>query len=135
MAYKSMQGSIGACLMITTFTSNAALIGIMPATPGGTDFQAYYDDIADITWTADANLAATETFLATGLTLSDGGIETYSVMTGWIEAMNNTNGGAGYLGVTGWRFPFTPTTDPVTTTLSPREISCLATQSTSRTIS
>jgi hypothetical protein len=42
------------CLIAVS--SNAALIGVMPETPGGTDWLAYYDDQLDITWTADANI-------------------------------------------------------------------------------
>ena len=103
-------GTLSAVLFTSiTAPANAALIGIMPATTGGTDYQAYYDDSADITWTADANLAATETFFAGGF--GPGGTGTYSVMTSWIDAMNNADGGTGYLGATEWRFPFTPQTD------------------------
>ena len=35
--------------------ANAALVGRLAATSGGTDYQAYYDDVADLTWLADAN--------------------------------------------------------------------------------
>jgi hypothetical protein len=35
----------------------AALEGRLPLTPGGTDYQAYYDPVLDITWAADANMA------------------------------------------------------------------------------
>lgn len=37
-------------------TSQAALIGRAPATPGGTDYQAYFDDQLGITWTTDAHI-------------------------------------------------------------------------------
>ena len=43
-------------------SAQAALVGRLPATVGGTDYQAYYDDDLDVTWIANANLAATETF-------------------------------------------------------------------------
>ena len=33
---------------------DAALVGRLAATSGGTDYQAYYDDVLDITWRADA---------------------------------------------------------------------------------
>jgi hypothetical protein len=34
----------------------AALIGVLPTTPGGSDWQAYYDNQLDITWTTNANI-------------------------------------------------------------------------------
>jgi len=37
-------------------TADAALLGRLAATPGGTDYQAYYDDVLDITWAANANI-------------------------------------------------------------------------------
>jgi len=36
-----------------TVPVSAALVGILPATPGDTDWQAHYDDVADFTWLAD----------------------------------------------------------------------------------
>lgn len=98
-------------LSFSSVAAHAALIGILPATPGGTDYQAYYDDIIDVTWLADANLAATENFFITTIVAGDG-TSTYSTMTTWLGEMNNQNGGAGYLGANEWRFPFTPPIDP-----------------------
>jgi hypothetical protein len=103
--------SVSAILLAgITVSANAALIGILPATQGGADYQAYYDDVIDVTWLADANLAATENFGITTIVAGDG-TESYSTMTTWLGEMNNQNGGAGYLGANAWRFPFTPTTD------------------------
>ena len=52
--------------------AQGALQGRLPATAGGTDYQAYYDTVLKITWTADANLAATNTFgLAYNTNLGD----------------------------------------------------------------
>ena len=51
-----------ACAVLFTFTTlsaKAALVGIFPATPGGTDYQAVYDDVAVLTWLANANAAGT----------------------------------------------------------------------------
>ena len=39
-----------------SLSSNAEFFGALPATSGGTDWQAYYDDQLDITWTANANI-------------------------------------------------------------------------------
>lgn len=38
-------------------TAQATLEGRLPATPGGTDYQAYYDTDLDITWATDAGLS------------------------------------------------------------------------------
>jgi len=88
--------------------------------------QAVYDTDLNITWIADANLAATNTFgIRTGINLpphpldtngqfgriaSDGSMN-YSGALYWIDAMNAYDG-AGYLGFNDWRFPFTQQPDP-----------------------
>ena len=46
--------------VLASGVTQAALIGRAPLTPGGTDYQAYYDDVLGITWLANANLAASE---------------------------------------------------------------------------
>jgi hypothetical protein len=75
-----------------------------------------YDDVLDVTWLQDANLAASNTFgLATGTSLGlypgdpsgvPGGINADGHMNWpgarfWIDAMNNAN----YLGYSDWRLP------------------------------
>jgi len=119
-------GALGACLLLfslITTTANAALIGRLPATMGGTDYQAYYDDVLDVTWIANANLAASNTFgLAYNTDLGDypgdpyGSSYTEQILTSgqmtwggalhWIDAMN-ADGGTGYLGFNDWRLPDT----------------------------
>ena len=51
---KSLNLLIKTILLISTIGTtaivNAALLGRLPATPGGTDYQVYYDDAADLTW-------------------------------------------------------------------------------------
>jgi len=101
--------------------AQGALQGRLPATAGGTDYQAYYDTVLDVTWTADANLAESNTFgLATGVSLGihpsdnsptpvNGQINASGTMNWpgalfWIDAMNAA-GGTGYLGVNDWRLP------------------------------
>ena len=69
-----------------SISSNAALIGVLPLTPGGTDYQAYYDDMADLSWLANANAAGTEMIWADAMT--------------WATGLNIN-------GVTGWRLPDT----------------------------
>ncbi|MEE9491970.1 MAG: hypothetical protein V3W04_01140, partial [Gammaproteobacteria bacterium] len=61
----------------------ATLHGRLPATPGGIDYQAYYDEELDITWLANANIA---------------GEMTWEAAIGWAE-------GLAVNGVTGWRLP------------------------------
>lgn len=85
-----------------SLSAHAALIGRLPTTEGGTDYQAYYDDTLDITWLADANLADTESF---GVAVSHNGSMDWDTAGAWISAMNTSNGGSGYLGVNDWRLP------------------------------
>ncbi len=62
-------GALGAvmCTFIT-LSSQAALIGVLPASPPiGTDWQAVYDDDRNITWIVDANLAASNAFGVAGI--------------------------------------------------------------------
>lgn len=69
------------------------------------DGAAYYDTVLGITWLADTNLAATESF---GLEVENNpghlwttGVMDWSTANRWIDAMNEES----YLGVTGWRMP------------------------------
>jgi len=54
-------------------------------------FEAYYDDVLDITWLADANFARTSGHDA------DGSMD-WPAATAWVESLD-------YFGVTGWRLP------------------------------
>jgi hypothetical protein len=73
-------------------TANAALL----SRAGG---QAYYDTVLDITWIANANLAASNTFGVGGI--GAGGNMSWGTANSWIAAMNAAN----YLGVNNWRLP------------------------------
>ena len=42
---------------VFTVPAEAELLGRLPATPDGTDYQAAYDDVLDITWVTDAALS------------------------------------------------------------------------------
>ena len=66
--------------------AQAALVGVLPATPGQLDFQAYYDDHLDITWAANANING--------------------IQDNWINQMAWA-AGLDIGGVTGWRLPTT----------------------------
>jgi len=78
-----------AALSIPTIT-HGALVGRLAVTEGGTDYQAYYDTEADLTWLADANAA--------GTTMN------------WANA-NAWSAGLNIAGVTGWRLADTQQPD------------------------
>jgi len=61
--------------------------------------QAVYDTDRNITWLANANLAASNTFGVTGIAVN--GTMTWAKANEWIAAMNSAN----YLGVNDWRLP------------------------------
>ena len=61
-----------------------------------------YDDVLDITWLQDANLAATNTFGVSGI--NPDGTMSWNAAQAWIAAMN----AAAYLGFSDWRLPTTP---------------------------
>jgi len=81
-----------AVLLIVPLTSQAMLISRL----GG---QAYYDTVLDITWLADANLAASNTFGVGGINAS--GTMNWTTANVWIASMN----GANHLGFSDWRLP------------------------------
>ena len=60
--------------------------------PGG---QTVYDPVAQVTWLADANLAAKQTFGIADIN-PDGSME-HSAAVQWVAAMNKANRGHGYL--------------------------------------
>ena len=61
-----------------------------------------YDDDLNITWVADANLAATMDF---GVADIGSGDITWDKANEWIAAMNASDSGAGYLGYNDWILP------------------------------
>jgi hypothetical protein len=96
--FRTIATIFGLCLVAVS--AEAALQGRAPATPGGTDYRAYYDTTTNLTWVADANLAATNTFGAAGICTDNitpchgAGTMTWDIAQTWIVAMN----AAGYLG-------------------------------------
>ena len=58
MKKQTLTGAVCAGIYSLGVIGNAdtALYGRLPATPGGTDYLAYYDDGLGITWAADANI-------------------------------------------------------------------------------
>ncbi len=89
-------------LLVLLFFSGivqSALIGGLPSTSGGTDYQVYYDDVLDITWLADANLSASNTFGVSGIDAA--GKMNWDSAVSFVAAMNAAN----YLGSNQWRLP------------------------------
>lgn len=83
-------------------TWETTLQGRLPVTPGETDYQAYYDTDLNVTWVADANLAAT-------LGYSIAGLMDWATARAFVDSLN----GYGYLGADNWRLPaLTDTGDP-----------------------
>lgn len=98
-----MVGLGGNCLFMAAgvFQAQAELIG--RDLDGDADtIEAYYDTELDITWLADANLAASNTFGVAGISSGNavGGMP-WSTAHEWVNAMNS----AAYLGITDWRLP------------------------------
>jgi len=89
-------------LTVTSGTASAALV----ASPGG---EGLYDTELDITWLADANLAATNDFGVGGM--FGGGLMSGSAAPDFVAAMNAVN----YLGVSTWRIPTTLVPDATCT--------------------
>lgn len=113
MGIKSFLSFGCACVAIVSVNANAALISRTVGTVA-----VVYDDDLNITWLADANLAASNTFDVTGVPTNTGGALTWDEATEWIGGMNSSDGGNGYLGFTGWRLPTTLQPDP-TCTIAP----------------
>jgi hypothetical protein len=61
-----------------------------------------YDDVLDVTWAQDVNLAGSQSFDVSGIA-ADGTMNWYTAQA-WIAAMNSA-GGTGYLGFNDWRLP------------------------------
>lgn len=86
MVFKSIISTVCTCLLVVSFNANSALISRL----GGL---AYYDDVADLTWLADANYAMTS------------GYDTDGYMT-WVDS-NTWAASLNISGITGWRLPDT----------------------------
>ncbi|MBI5659549.1 MAG: DUF1566 domain-containing protein [Nitrosomonadales bacterium] len=78
--------------------SAASAHAALELTLGG---QGVYDTDLNVTWLADANLAASNTFGVSGI--GTGGYMTWYAAQSWIAGMNASN----YLGFSDWRLPTT----------------------------
>lgn len=81
-------------VLFTIHTADAALLSRLNG-------QAVYDTDLNVTWLADANLAASNTFGVSGINAN--GSMVWNTAQGWISAMNAAN----YLGYSDWRLPST----------------------------
>lgn len=84
---------VGMVLLAMGTSTQAALL----SRAGG---QAYYDDVSNITWIADANLAGTSGY-------DNDGYMNWDKVQKWIGTLNSAN----YLGVNDWRLPLTAQPD------------------------
>jgi hypothetical protein len=76
-----LRASCSVLFLLSTVSTNAELHGRLPLTPGGTDYQAAYDDVLDITWVTNAAL---------------GEADTWDNQVAWANSLN-------YLGFNDWR--------------------------------
>lgn len=101
---RSMPVGVFACILASVSLCDAALVGRLPATPGGNDYQAYYDTELDITWLADANLAESNTFGVGPIndnSFFNPGAMWFVTAGEYVTAANATE----YLGFSSWRLP------------------------------
>jgi hypothetical protein len=94
MIVKGVSGLLAAAALTLAVPAQAALLGRdLNGSPAS--FEAYYDDLLDITWLADWNYSVTSGF--------DGdGAMYWEVAAEWIASLN---AGAGLYGFTDWRLP------------------------------
>ena len=81
--------------------AEAALQGRLPATDGGTDYQAYYDTVLDVTLLRDANYAKTSHFDGDDEIYEDDGIMSWDAANEFIARLNSNK----HLGADNWRLP------------------------------
>jgi hypothetical protein len=93
------------------FRNYLYVLPMIKGKPAGAPASAtVYDPVAQVTWLADANLAARQTFAIAGIN-RDGAMD-HDTAIRWVEAMNHADGGRGYLGQTAWDLPETGPSDP-----------------------
>jgi hypothetical protein len=80
------------------------------ASGAGLEGKTVYDATTDVTWLANANLAATEKFGVRDI--AESGAMTHAAALEWVQAMNRAEGGRGYLGQKRWQLPPTLDADP-----------------------
>jgi hypothetical protein len=106
---------VGAILLIVGAGASPPRARAQDALVSNPDGVTVYDTAHHVTWLADFNLPATNTF---GLPVCDvsgaepcvnaGGSMSFPSAVAWVDAMNRAH----YLGHADWRLPTTPSTDP-----------------------
>ena len=91
-------------ILFLSTSVNAALIGRLAATEGGTDYQAYYDDVANLTWLQDANASVGSAY-DSGVFPNVAGRMTWANANAWAADLTVNDVG-------GWRLPDTMLNDP-----------------------
>ncbi|MGO9445571.1 MAG: DUF1566 domain-containing protein [Thiobacillaceae bacterium] len=87
-------------------SATAAHAALQAVTLDGIAGAGVYDTDRNITWLANANLAATDTFGVAGIS-ANGSMASWATAESWIAAMN----AADYLGYNTWELPTTPVVD------------------------
>lgn len=90
---------------VVIFTSIWSFGGAQAALVPDSSDQTVYDTVKNVTWLANANLAATTTFGVSGI--NPDGSMSWNTAQGWITAMNTAN----YLGSSQWSLPATSLPD------------------------
>jgi len=93
----------GFLLATLPLLSEAALVPVL-------DGEALFDDDLDIIYLADMNLAASETFGVDSI--DPNGTMNWFTANSFVAAMNEFDGGKGWLGINNWRLPETVIPDP-----------------------
>lgn len=98
-------GALCACIftLVGITSAQATLIGVLPATLNGTDYQAYYDPVANLTWLANLDAGAGSSY-DTADGYNDGKM-TWANANAWAASLDIN-------GVTGWYLPDTVQPDP-----------------------
>lgn len=90
---------IGAAWLVLSFSTQAALTAVDLDGNTINGHEGVYDDVLNITWLANANLAASNNFGVAGITLVGG--MNWDTAENFITAINS----ASYLGANTWRLP------------------------------
>ena len=111
MQMEILKTSLITSALILSTSANSALVERL----GGL---AYYDTVLNITWLANANLAATATFGFEN-DISSAGSMRWETANSWVAGMNAA-GGTGYLGYNDWRLPTVRPVDGIQLNFSAR---------------
>lgn len=95
------RNALAALALLISLSANAGLTAVDIDGDWSNGHEGVYDDVLDITWLANANLAVTEAFGVAGVQAN--GTMAWDIAQTFIGAMNAEDSGAGYLGVNSWR--------------------------------